>query len=97
MGELWLAGETILAMAHAMAVSEHTIRHHLDATIKPLWRKEICDPLGMELARIKLLERTAWHQFNSKTPCETTEQVKDGLLEGGVKMGIVERVPEAHC
>ena len=89
---MWLAGHTLEDIGIAIGVSRQAIGHHLDATIRPLWRKEVCDPLGQELAKINLLERTAWKRFNSDAPCETTEQIKKGLAAEGAEESIVERV-----
>ena len=89
---MWLAGHSQTEIALTIGVSRQAIRHHLDTTIKPLWQKSICDPLGQELAKIGLLERVAWQRFNSDAPVETTEQVKHGLDADGVDTAIVERV-----
>ncbi len=91
-GELWLRGRTRAEIARTLAVSESTVRHHLNATIRPLWRDHVAAPLGVELAKIDLLERVAWLQFESKGPAETTEQMKTGLVHNGVELAVVERV-----
>ena len=93
--ELWLRGRTVEDIGHTIGVSRQAISHHLNATIRPLWRDRVAAPLGQELAKIDVLERVAWQQFESQAPCETTEQIKTSLDDAGVDLNVLERVAKA--
>lgn len=90
--DMFLRGKTHAEIASRLVVSEATVRHHLDNTLKPLWQKKVCDPLREELARINVLERVAWQEFESQASNEMSEQIKTRLLEEGIEMDVVERV-----
>ena len=90
--ELWLRGRTVEDIGITIGVSRQAISHHLNATIRPLWRDCVAAPLGQELAKIDLLERVAWLRFESKEPAETTEQIKTGLVDDGVALDVIEKV-----
>ncbi len=47
--------------------------------------------LAEDLAKVALIERTAWERFHSSAPSETHEQVEKALLERGGKPRVVKQ------
>ena len=80
---MWLQGVSEAKTAAALGVSRATIRHHLDAKIIPLWRERMRSQLDVDLAKVHLIEQTAWERFDSAEPSETRESVEKALLDGG--------------
>ncbi len=78
-----LKGIPNIQIAEAVGIDESTVRHHLDSTIRPQWREDSRSRLYEDLAKVALMERTAWERFESDAPAETIEQVEKGLRESG--------------
>lgn len=90
-GKMWLKGRNNCEIAREIGVDEKTIRYHLQANIRPLWQENMRSRLAEDLAKVSLLEATAWERFDSSAPSETHEQVEKALLEGGSKPRIVKQ------
>jgi|LSQX01.1.fsa_nt_gb hypothetical protein len=72
-------------------IDESTVRYHLNERIRPLWHERMRSRLAEDLAKVDLLEATAWERFESHTPGETHEQTEKALLEGGSRLKIVKQ------
>jgi len=59
-GEMWLKRNTYQQIADAVGLHKSTVKHHLDKTIKPLWKDSMIDTLSEDLERVKLLEMMAY-------------------------------------
>ena len=90
-GILWLEGWSKWEIAKEIGVDEQTIRYHINNTIRPQWVEDGRSRLAEDLAKVALLERTAWERFHANAPGETVEQIEQGLLEGGSKLRIIKR------
>jgi hypothetical protein len=91
MADLWLQGVGESKIAERLGISRATVRYHLDRTIFPLWQNTMRSKLKEDLAKVALIERTAWERFHSAEPGETREHVEKALLEGGRKPRIVKQ------
>jgi len=87
--ELWLKGWPITRIAERFGVHHSTIQHHLNNTIRPQWLEQMSANKSIELAKISLVERTAWERFEAAEPGEVREVIEKGLLEGGSRPRIV--------
>ena len=90
-GRMWLRGQNNCEIAKEIGVDESTVRYHLQNHIRPIWHEDMRSRLAEDLAKVALLERTAWERFESKVPCETHAQVEKALLEDGNKPRIVKQ------
>ena len=91
-GRLWVRGWTWRAIAAEVGVSSTTVGHHITATIKPQWRKELNSDLHSELAKLAEMERVAWACFEASRGDETKEIVKDRLIEETGNLELAERI-----
>jgi len=77
--DLWLKNVPLRTIAKRFGVHHTTILHHLEQTICPLWRERMRSRLDEDLAKVALIERTAWERFHSATPGETRETIEKAL------------------
>jgi hypothetical protein len=89
---MWLRGVSERKIAEAVGFARATVRYHLDRTIFPQWRDTMRSRLAEDLAKVALIERTAWERFDNAGPEETRETVEKALLEGGRKPRLVKQV-----
>jgi hypothetical protein len=76
-----LKGVPNTLIAKAIGIDESTVRHHLNTTIRPQWQEQSRSRLHEDLAKVALIERTAWERFESDASAETVEQIEKGLRE----------------
>lgn len=83
-------------IAERLGVDEATVRHHIRQTIRPQWEQATRRPMGEELARVDLLEKTAWECFHKSTQPATKQKMKEILAEAGDDEAgdLIERVVE---
>jgi hypothetical protein len=58
--ELWLQGKSSRVIGQFIGLSDSTVDHHLNATIKPTWRKAIASDARIEEARADLIIKMAF-------------------------------------
>ena len=80
-GQRFFTGHSAREIAEKIGVDESTIRHHLEKTLKPMWRDRIKDTVGEVLAEIEAIKRIAWQHFRSEKPCETRESIEEALID----------------
>ena len=91
--DMWLSGRTLRQIAAEFGVTRNTVAHHLDRSVRPLWRRRMEDRLSEEIARIDYVERIAWQKFHESEKPQTKRQVKKALVDdGGANLEVVEKV-----
>ena len=90
--DMWLSGRTLRQIAAEFGVTRNTVAHHLDRSVRPLWRRRMEDRLSEEIAKIDYLERIAWQKFHQSEHPATKRQMKKALTEGGANLEVVEKV-----
>ncbi len=90
-GRMWLQGRNNCEIAKEIGIDESTVRYHLQNNILPLWQEDMRSRLAEDLAKVALLERTAWERYDSSVPSEPHELIEKALLEGGSKPRIVKQ------
>ncbi len=93
--EYWLKGWGTIRIGQEYGIDPTTVRHHLDKTVRPQWHEEMRSRLAEDMAKVDLVERTAWERFHAAEPGETREVVEKALLEGGSKPQIIKQVKSA--
>lgn len=92
---LWLEHVPITAIAERYGVTDEAIRYWIKKEIKPAWQERARGDLDELLAKVELIERTAWERFHSDAPCETREQIEEALRDakedGEPSMEIIRR------
>ena len=91
-GKLWLRGHSYRSIATHIGVDEKTIRHHLNAKIKPEWREELRNELHVELAKVAHVEQVAWRCFEVSQGDETRETVKERLIDETNNLALAEKI-----
>ncbi len=98
-GNMWLQGVSMTKIGHELGIDRKTVAHHLNTTIRPQWREDSRSRLHEDLAKVGLIERTAWERFESQTPAETVEDVEKGLREskktGRVSLRIIKQASKS--
>ena len=90
--ELYLKGKSVSEVARATGFNRKTVDHHLKQTIMPLWQSAQIVELGIELAKVDLLERVAWEMFSKSTEPLERQRVKDVLRKNEVDSTVIEQV-----
>lgn len=80
-GVLWLQQWSVPRISAVLGVTDATVRYHLENSILPVWQNAMLRNVEIELARVDLIERIAWEQFESSQGTETTESVKTRLAK----------------
>jgi len=88
-GYFWLQQVSEGKIAERFGISRATVRYHIERTIRPLWHDRMRARLAEDLAKVALIERTAWERFESAEPGETWETIEKALLDGGRKSRLV--------
>ena len=92
---MFLRNVPVRQIAQTFGCHHSTIQHHIETTIRPIWREVAGADKETQIAKINHLEMVAWEQFDRDAPAETSEQIKTGLIEGAsgkrARMGIIER------
>lgn len=90
--DLILKGRPLREIAKLLDVDESTVRYHLEHWIEPAWRENSRERRDREMAKVDLLERTAWLCFEKSQKPQTRRQIKQALTEAGGDPQIIERV-----
>lgn len=80
-GTMWLKGRSQVDIARTFGIDEKAVRYHLQNHIRPMWHDQMRSRLDEDLAKVALLEATAWERFHSQAPGETHEQIEKALRE----------------
>jgi DNA-binding transcriptional ArsR family regulator len=89
---MYLQHATISEIAAALKVAHSTVRHHLDTHVKPTWAAEARKDLHAELARVALIEKTAWERFHASQKPQTKRQIRKELADAGGDEKIIEKI-----
>lgn len=92
-GRLFLKGKTNLQIAEAIGVTENAIAHHLNHTIKPLWRNGISWDASVEMARADEVIRMAFEGYDRS--CEQSTKTREKYSTEAQKSAIKKKAPRA--
>ena len=88
----WLQGRTASAIGREIGIDEKAVRYHMETFIRPLWHEKLVAMKGQELAKIDLLESTAWDRFLDAAPGEIVENIERALTEDGNRLRVIKKV-----
>lgn len=89
-GREWLRGTAVEMIASAIPCDPKTVWHHINRTIRPLWRNQLDQSLVDELAKIQAIERIAWQHFDKSESVLTEQTLREAVerdIAGGIKSG----------
>lgn len=94
MSRLFLQGRTRLEIAVEIDVAEGTVSHHLDATIKPLWRNSIQWDAAIEVARADEIIRLAFEGYHRSVRDKLEEREKQRARKAAKGNEAMEQIVE---
>jgi transcriptional regulator with XRE-family HTH domain len=88
---LWLQGWTIRRIAAELGVHKNSIDNLVNRHIRPVWKERMENIREEEFAKVALLERIAWEQFESSKQPERRKTIKRAAVAAGASPQVVER------
>lgn len=95
-GSLYLRGKSARQIALVIALNESSVRHHLEHTIKPLWRNAIQWDAAIEVARADEVIRLAFEGYELSTDASRTERQKFSAAES-LKKKVKGKLPKGDA